>query len=41
MTIANESWKRFQRYMLQFDKINLALDISKVDFEDADFEILR
>ena len=41
MTIANESWMRFQRYMLQFDKINLALDISKVDFENEDFELLR
>lgn len=41
MTNTTESWNRFKRYTLTNDKINLSLDISKVAFQDEDFDLLK
>jgi len=40
MATENSSWNRYQKYYLPIDSLQLALDVSKVSFRDADWEAL-
>ena len=41
MSNSNPSWDRFKKYQLSVSSLNLSLDISKVGFNEADFDALK